>query len=130
MTTVAGWITAISVLVIALALTVGLAAAAVVIKRSVSRVLEAANPAMKRAEATISTVGGIAETVRTRTDEISQTVEETVDDVSRKVKTTTSVIEDAVRPPLIGMASMLAGVSKGLQVWTELSKKGGKSRGE
>ena len=128
MTTVAGWITAISVLVIALALTVGLAAAIVVIRKTIGRLLEAADPAIRRAEAALTTVGGIAETVRVRTDEISQAVEETVEDVSHKVKKTTSVIEDAVTPPLIGVASMLAGVSRGLQVWNELSKRGGNSR--
>jgi len=119
MTNVAGWITAISVLVIALALTVGLVAAAIVIRKSLARLTEVANPAIKRAEATLSKV-----------EEIAGTVEETMEDVSRKVKSTTSVIEDAVKPPLIGISSMLAGVSKGLQVWSETSKRGGNSKDE
>lgn len=127
MTAVAGWITAISVMIIAVALTFGVAAVAIVIRNSVARLLKAADPAIKRAEATLDTVGGIANTVKTRTDEISHTVEDTLDDVSHKVKKTTSVIEDAVTPPLIDVASMLAGMSRGLQVWKELSKKGGNS---
>jgi uncharacterized protein YoxC len=125
MTTTAGWITAISIMVIALVMTVGLVAAVLILRKSINRLLKAADPAIKRAEAAINTVGGIAETVRSRTDEITHTVEDTVDDVSRKVKSTTTVIEDAVRPPLISVASMLAGLARGLEVWSELKRKGG-----
>ncbi|MDO8684620.1 MAG: hypothetical protein Q7N50_14230 [Armatimonadota bacterium] len=131
MTTVAGWITAISVLVIAVALTFGITAAVLMIRGYVNRLLNAVDPAMKRAEAALEKVNGIAETVRTRTEEIAHTVEDTVEDVSGKVKSTTSMLEDAVRPPLVNVASVLAGVSKGLQVWSELSKeKGGDGRGK
>jgi uncharacterized protein YoxC len=129
MTSVAGWITAISVLVIAVVMTVGLTAAVIIIRKSVNKAIEAANPAIKRAEATLARVEGIAESVRARTDEIGQTVENTVEDVSRKVISTTSVIEDSVRPPLVSVASVLAGLSKGLQVWSD-SKRGGNSHGE
>jgi uncharacterized protein YoxC len=129
MTSVAGWITAISVLVIAVVMTVGLAVAVVMIRKSIRKLIEAANPAMKRAEATLTVVEGIAENVRTRTEEISQTVEDAVEDVSRKVKSTTSVIEDSVRPNLVSAASLLAGFSRGLQTWSE-RKKGGNSHGE
>jgi hypothetical protein len=129
MTSVAGWITAISVLVIAVVMTVGLTAAVVIIRKSINRLIEAANPAIKKAEATLTAVEDIADSVRSRTYEIGQTVEDTVDDVSRKVKSTTSVLEDSVRPPLVNMASVLAGLSKGLQVWSE-RKKGGNSHGE
>jgi hypothetical protein len=127
MTSVAGWIIAISVSIIALVMTFGLVAAVITMKKLVNKLIAVADPAMKRAEATINTVGGIAETVRFRTDEITHTVEETVEDVSRKVRSTTTVIEDAVTPPLINVASVLAGVSRGLQVWSELSKRGGNS---
>jgi uncharacterized protein YoxC len=129
MTSVAGWITAISVLVIAVVMTVGLTAAVVMVRKSVNKLIETANPAIKRAEATLTAVGDIAENVRVRTDEIGQTVEETVEDVSRKVRSTTSVIEDSVRPPLVNVASVLAGLSKGLQVWSDM-KRGGNSHGE
>ena len=129
MTPTAGWITAISVLVIALALTVGLFAVAMLVRKYVRRLVTAADPAIKQAEATIKTVGEIAETVRTRTDEIAGVVEDTVDDVSRKVKSTTTLVEESVKPPLVSVASVLAGVSKGLHVWSELSKrKGGDGR--
>lgn len=129
MTSVAGWITAISVLVIAVVMTVGLTAAVFMIRKSINRLIEAANPAMKKAEATLSAVEDIAESVRARTNEIGQTVEDAVEDVSRKVKSTTSVLEDSVKPPLVSMASALAGLSKGLQVWSE-RKRGGNSHEE
>ena len=43
MTFVAGWITAISVLVIAVVMTVGMAAAVVIVRKSINRLIEAAN---------------------------------------------------------------------------------------
>jgi hypothetical protein len=130
MTAVAGWITAVSVLTIALVMTVGLTAAVFMVRKQVDKLMRAADPAMRRAEETIRTVGGIADTVRTRTDEITSTVEDTVEDVSRKVKSTTTALEEAVKPPLASVASVLAGISKGLEVWSDLSKrKGGNSRG-
>jgi uncharacterized protein YoxC len=129
MTSVAGWITAISVLVIAVVMTVGLTAAVVIIRKSINKLIEQANPAIKRVETTLTAVGDIAESVRARTDEIGHTVEDTLEDVSRKVRSTTSVLEESVRPPLVSMASVLAGLSKGLEVWSE-RKKGGNSHGE
>lgn len=131
MTSTAGWIMAISVMVIALAMTVGLVAAVLVVRKSVNRLLDAAQPAMRQAHDTIKTVNGIAETVRHHADDIGLKVEGTMDDLSQKVRSTTDVIEETVRPPLVGAASLIAGVSEGLKVWSNLSKrKGGDSNGK
>ena len=130
MTSVAGWITAISVLVIAVALTVGIVVGVLMIKRYLDKFLTAAEPAIKRTEETMKTVSEIAETVRARTDRITGVVEDTMEDVSQKVKTTSTAIHETIKPPLASVAAMLAGIWKGLQVWNELSRrKGGDSRG-
>jgi len=50
--------------------------------------------------------------------------------VSQKVETTTSIAEETISQPLIGAASLMAGISRGLSAYRELTEKGdGKNNG-
>jgi len=47
-----------------------------------------------------------------------------VEHVSQKVETTTSIAEETISQPLIGAASVLAGISQGLTSYKEAAEKG------
>ncbi|NLC56747.1 MAG: apolipoprotein A1/A4/E family protein [Armatimonadetes bacterium] len=63
-------------------------------------------------------------------DDLSRTVQHMLDlgdhlveRVAARVDTTTAVVEEAVTKPLVSLAGVRAGVSKGLEIWRDLSKR-------
>jgi hypothetical protein len=53
---------------------------------------------------------------------------ELVEQVSERVDTTTAIAEEAVTEPLIGAASLMAGINRGLRAYAERSHEKGDGR--
>jgi predicted PurR-regulated permease PerM len=69
-------------------------------------------------------VAGRARSIADKAETVADETRQTVDKVARQIVATTTVIRDAVSEPVVGAASVLAGVRKGIQAWL----KGRKSR--
>lgn len=95
---------------------------------------------MNQAEGVLGTVKETAVTVSERAEKVSGEVagkaqhiaelsEQVAERVAQRVDTTSSIVQEAVSGPMINLASVRAGVGKGLEVWQELSKaKGGNGK--
>lgn len=95
------------------------------LRSSVSTLTIKAQPLISQATETVKTANGIAETVRLHTDHIMGKAENTVEEVTRRVRTTTSMVHESISPPMVTVASLLTGVSRGLEVWGQVHKRGG-----
>ncbi|MDH7569350.1 MAG: DUF948 domain-containing protein [Armatimonadota bacterium] len=101
--------------------------------RQLRGLAEKAQPLMKEAEEvlaaakqTVATVGDRAEKVSgevvAKAQHIADLSERVAERVAQRVDTTSAIVQEAVCSPAIHLASLRAGVGKGLEVWQELSK--------
>lgn len=111
--------TAIALLIVALAA-----------KKSINKLTSRAQPLISQATETVKTANSIANTVKARTEGIIGKAEDTVDDVSRRIKTTTNIIQESISPPMINIASLVTGVSRGLEVLGQSRRRGGNGHGQ
>lgn len=92
---------------------------------SVKAVTKKAQPLISNATETVKSANYVAETAKVRINEIMRKAEQTVDNVSKKVTVTSDMIQDSISPPLISIASVVTGVSKGLEVISQARRRGG-----
>ncbi|MBI2843841.1 MAG: hypothetical protein HYX78_10615 [Armatimonadetes bacterium] len=125
-------IIAICMIVIALAIVVTAAALTVLalrIRKSVVTITNRTQPLISQATDTVKVANDAVNTVKARTDEIMTTAEDTVQDVSRRVKTMSNIVQESISPPIINVASVVTGVSKGLEVLAQMRRRGGNGHG-
>jgi hypothetical protein len=86
--------------------------------------IDAVRPLIAKSADVLETVEKVTVNVGERADAILSHAEETAVSVARTVDRTSSVVEQAVTGPLIGAASVFAGVSRGLRAFNHRSRNG------
>lgn len=103
----------------------GLAVALFLIHKKLEEALSKSEPLLQRAAETLSRVDETTEQLQVKVDHALAKTTELVDKVSERVDTTTAIAEEAVTEPLIGAASIMAGIQKGLRTYrAQASDKG------
>jgi hypothetical protein len=100
----------------------GLAVALFLINKRVDEALQRAEPLLAKATETLGKVEDTAVQLQAKVDHVLDKTTELVDLVSDRVDTTTAIAEEAVAEPLIGAASVVAGIQRGLRVYSERLK--------
>jgi len=97
----------------------GLAIALFLINQKIDQGLEKAGPLLNKATETLAKVEETTTQLQQRMDLVLEKTTRLVDQVSERVDTTTAIAEEAVTEPLIGAASLMAGIHRGLRVYNE-----------
>lgn len=127
---ISGW-TIIALAVVVLLNTVfigGICVALFLINKRVDEALAKAQPILDRATETLGRVEETTVQLQHKVDQVLDKATELVDQVSERVDTTTAIAEEAVTEPLIGAASLMAGINRGLRAYTERSHDKGDGR--
>jgi uncharacterized protein YoxC len=96
----------------------GMAVALFMIYQKMNEALEKATPVLNRATETLGKVEETTAQLQQRVDQVLDKTTHLVEQVTERVDTTTAIAEEAVTEPLIGAASLMAGVNRGLRVYT------------
>lgn len=94
------------------------------LQQQVDKLTGKMEPVIVKASNTLDTVQRVTVNVGEKADTILTRGETLTENVSHKVETTATVVENAVTKPLIGLSSLIAGVSKGVDVYTHRSANG------
>jgi len=97
----------------------GLAIGLWTLKRKLDELTQKADPLADRAGRILGRVEQLTEEVQRRTEKVLDQTAAVVDSVSKKVDTTTAIAEETISQPLIGAASLVAGISRGLQTYRQ-----------
>lgn len=95
------------------------------LRSSISTLTNRVQPLISQATETVKAANGVADSVKLHADHIMGKAEDAVEDVSRKVKATTNIVHESISPPMVTVASLVTGVSRGLEVWGQVHKRGG-----
>jgi hypothetical protein len=106
-------------------LIVGIAVLLYLINRKADEALSKAAPLVERATETLARVDETTSQLQVRVDRVLDKTTQLVDHVTERVDTTTAIAEEAVAEPLIGAASLMAGISRGLRAYTERAQEKG-----
>jgi len=108
----------------------GIAIALWMLHARLSQLMQQAQPLLGRAEEALGKVEEMAGKVEQRVSGVLDTADRVVRDVSQKLETTTSIAEETISQPLNGAASLMAGITRGLSAYREMTEKGdGKNHG-
>lgn len=102
----------------------GIAVALWLVHSKLAELMRQSQPLVSRAEELLAKVEDVTGTVNQRVTGVLDTADHLVKDVSQKVETTTSIAEETISQPLIGAASLMAGISRGLSAYKEMTEKG------
>jgi len=91
----------------------GMAVALFVLNAKLAQLADRAHPLLDRANETLGRVEAMTAQVSERINVILDQTGDLVEDVTQKVETTTSMAEETIAQPLIGAASLMAGLSRG-----------------
>jgi len=91
----------------------GMAVALFVLNAKLSQTAEMAHPLIEKASETLGRLEAMTAQVSERINVILDQTGDLVEDVTQKVETTTSIAEETIAQPLIGAASVMAGLSRG-----------------
>jgi len=91
----------------------GMAVALFVLNAKLSQMAEMAHPLIEKANETLGRLEAMTAQVSERINVILDQTGDLVEDVTQKVETTTSIAEETIAQPLIGAASVMAGLSRG-----------------
>jgi predicted PurR-regulated permease PerM len=107
----------------------GIAVALFVLNRKLEQLTELAHPLVDRTNATLQKVETMTAQVSERVHQILDQTGRVVEDVGQKVETTTSMAEETIAQPLIGAASVMAGLSRGWDTYkAQLAREKGDSQ--
>jgi len=121
------WALAVIVLINSLFIA-GIAAVLFVLNGKLDKLTEAMHPLIEKANGTLGRVEGMTAQLGERVNTILDQTGHLVEDVTQKVETTTSIAEETIAQPLIGAASMMAGLSRGWNTYkAQLAKEKGDS---
>jgi uncharacterized protein YoxC len=105
-----------------------LAVALWMINGKVDEALRRAEPVLQKATETLGRVEQTTAALQQRVDRVLDKTTELVEHLSERVDTTTAIAEEAVTEPLIGAASLMAGINRGLRVYSERASEKGDGR--
>jgi predicted PurR-regulated permease PerM len=121
------WALAVVVLVNTLFI-IGIAGALFILNRKLEQLTEMTRPLIDKANGTLARLEGMTAQVSERVNTVLDQAGDLVGDVTQKVETTTSIAEETIAQPLIGAASMMAGLSRGWDTYrAQLAKEKGDS---
>lgn len=106
----------------------GIAVALFLIWKKTDETLKKAEPLMEKAAVTLGKVEETTLQVQQKVETVLDKTTELVDQVSERVDTTTAIAEEAVTQPLIGAASLMAGLNRGLRTYSERATEKGDGR--
>jgi len=102
----------------------GIAVVLWVLHTRLSQLVAQTQPLLGRADEVLGRVEELSGKVEQRVTGVLDTADRVVRDVSQKVETTTSIAEETISQPLIGAASLMAGITRGLSKYREMTEKG------
>jgi len=102
----------------------GVAVALWLVQSKIGQFMDRAQPLLARADGALAKVEALTEKVNQRATGVLDAADHLVRDVSQKVETTTSIAEETFSQPLISAASLMAGISRGLTAYKEMTEKG------
>jgi hypothetical protein len=102
----------------------GIAVALWLLHARLTEFLRQAQPLLGRAEELAGRVEQLVGNLDGRVNKVLDTTDHVVRDLSQKVESTTSIAEETISQPLIGAASLMAGISRGLSAYREMTEKG------
>jgi len=120
------WALAVIVLINTLFIA-GIAIALFVLNKKLEQLTEMAHPLAERANATLQKVESLTAQLGERVNAILDQTGQVVENVTQKVETTTSMAEETIAQPLIGAASVMAGISRG---WDTYKAQAAKEKGD
>lgn len=95
----------------------GIAIALFALNQKLGQLTEIARPVVDKANETLGKVGAVTAQASERINMVLDRTGQLVEDVTRKVETTTSIAEETIAQPLIGAASVMAGLSRGWEAY-------------
>lgn len=107
---------------------IGLAVALFMLNKKLDEALDKAAPLLQKATETLNQVEETTSQLQQRVDRVLDKTTRLVDQVSERVDTTTAIAEEAVTEPLIGAASIMAGINRGLRVYSERTSEKGNGK--
>ena len=113
---------------IAVGALVGIAVALNKLQQQVDKLTTKVEPVIAKASTTLDTVQRVTVSVGEKADTILTRGEALTDNVSQKIETTATVVENTVTKPLINLSSLIAGVSKGVSVYSHGGTNGNSRR--
>jgi len=123
----AGAIALALVLLINTGFIVGLAFLLFVLHKKLDELAGRMDPLIARGTEILGRVEQLAGEVQEKAQRVLEQTETLVERVSEKVDTTTAIAEQTISEPLIGAASVMAGISRGLKTLREQSEEKGDS---
>jgi uncharacterized protein YoxC len=96
----------------------GIAIALFFLNKKIDETLEKVTPLLQKATETLGRVEETTTQLQERVETVLDRTTNLVDHVSERVDTTTAIAEEAITEPLIGAASLMAGINRGLRVYT------------
>jgi hypothetical protein len=97
----------------------GLAVFMFLIWKKTNEAVHKVEPLLQRATQTLGKVEEATVKVQGRVDQVLEKTTALVNNVTERVDTTTAIAEEAVTEPLIGAASLMAGINRGLRSYAE-----------
>jgi uncharacterized protein YoxC len=97
----------------------GIFVALMMVSRKLAELTVQVEPVVRRADETLARVELLTGDLQQRTETILERTAALVERVSQKVDTTTAIAEETISQPLIGAASVMAGISRGLETFRE-----------
>lgn len=124
---ISGWTVAFLIVIVAIntLFVGGLAVALFLLWKKADAALSKVEPLLQRAAQTLSKVDETTVQLQGRVDKVLEKTTELVEHVTERVDTTTAIAEQAVTEPLIGAASLMAGIHRGLRTYTDKTNEKG-----
>jgi hypothetical protein len=97
----------------------GIAVGLMLVHRRLTGLSRELDPLIRRTGETLQRVEAVSGDLQRRTEEVLDRSVALVDQLARKVDTTTALAEETISQPLIGAASVMAGISRGLKTYRE-----------
>lgn len=97
------------------------------LQQQVDKLTTKVEPVIAKASTTLDTVQRVTVSVGEKADTILTRGETLTDNVSQKIESTANVVENTVTKPLINLSSLIAGVSKGVSVYSHGGANGNSS---
>jgi hypothetical protein len=102
----------------------GLAAALFLVQRRLDEALGKAEPLLAKAAVVLQKIEETTAALQPRLERVLEKTVSTADQVADRVDRTSARAEEAVTEPLIGVASLLTGINRGLQTYVDAAAAG------
>jgi uncharacterized protein YoxC len=102
----------------------GIAVALWILNAKLNEMLGKAQPLLDKTSQALQRVEETTQKLSGRVDQMLDRAGSVVENVAEKVDTTTAIAEETISQPLIGAASLLAGLSRGLNSYKQAAEKG------